>query len=79
MLVAMPWWTGCGVLISTAAPADPQSLLRAVETGPESLKLEIFQVRIPADDPQLDEELWSTVDEQRLDLAVRRDLVRNGF
>jgi hypothetical protein len=79
LLVALPWCSGCGVVLSTAVPSDPQSLLRAVETGSESLKLEIFQVRIPADDPQLDEELWSTVDEQRLDVAVRRDLVRNGF
>ncbi len=79
LLAAMPWWAGCGVLLTTAPPADPQSLLRVVETGPESLKLEIFQVRIPADDPHLGEELWSAVDEQRLDLAVRRNLVRNGF
>jgi hypothetical protein len=79
LLLAMPWCSGCGVVLSTAVPSDPQSLLRAVETGSESLKLEIFQVRIPADDPQLSEELWSTVDEQRLDVAVRRDLVRNGF
>jgi hypothetical protein len=79
LLLALPWCSGCGVVLSTAVPSDPQSLLRAVETGSESLKLEIFQVRIPADDPQLDEELWSTVDEQRLDVAVRRDLVRNGF
>jgi hypothetical protein len=79
LLAALPWWVGCGLVLTTAAPADPQSLLRAVETGPESLKLEIFQVRIPADDRQLGDLLWATVDEQRLDLAVRRDLVRNGF
>ena len=79
LLLALPWVTGCGVLLTTAAPADPQSLLQAVETGPESLKLEIFQVRIPADDPQLGEQLWSHIDEQRLDLDIRRDLVRNGF
>ena len=79
LLAATPWWTGCGVLLTTPSPADSQSLLRAVETGSESLTLEIFQVRIPADNPQLGEQLWSAVDEQRLDLAVRRNLVRNGF
>jgi hypothetical protein len=41
--------------------------------------LEIFQVRIPVDDAKLAEELWSAVDEQRLGLDIRRDLVRNGF
>lgn len=78
MLAAMPWWTGCGVLL-TSPPAEPQSFLRAIESGPDSLTLEIFQVRIPADDPQLSDQLWTAVDEQRLDLSVRRNLVRNGF
>jgi len=79
LLMGVPWWTGCGVLLTTSPPPDPQSLLRAVETGPESIKLEIFQVRIPADDPELGKELWSSVDEQRLDRSARRNLVRNGF
>lgn len=79
LVASVPWLTGCGVLLTTPPPADPQSLLRAVETGPESVTLEIFQVRIPDDDAELAERLWSAVDEQRIGLDVRRDLVRNGF
>jgi hypothetical protein len=75
----VPGLVGCGVLLTMPAPADPQSLLSAVETGPDSVTLEIFQVRIPADDTELADELWSAVDEQRLPLTVRRELIRNGF
>ena len=79
LITCVPWLPGCGVLLITPPPADSQSLLRAVETGPESVTLEIFQVRIPDDDAELAERLWSAVDEQRLSLDVRRNLVRNGF
>ena len=79
MLALLPWSAGCGLLLTVPAPPDSQSLLKAVETGPDSLTLEIFQVRIPANEEALAEELWSTIDEQGIDLAARRDLVRNGF
>ena len=71
--------SGCTSLLTLPVPPDSQSILRAVETGPDSLTLEIFQVRVPADHPQLSDELWQSVDEQRLDLRLRRNLVRNGF
>jgi len=58
---------------------EAQSFLRPVTTSPESVTLEIFQVRIPANDDALIEELWSNVDEQRLGVALRRNLVKDGF
>ena len=70
---------GCGALLTIPQMSDPHQLLKAVETSPESLTLEIFQVRIPSEDEQLAEELWSEVDEQRIDLETRRGLTRNGF
>ena len=58
---------------------ESKGFLQSVETAPDSVTLEIFQVRIPAHDPELAEQLWSNVDEQRLDVQSRRELVRNGF
>ena len=70
---------GCSLLLTMPMPEDPQSFLKSVETAPDSVALEIFQVRVPATDEELDAELWQTVDEQRLDLDVRHGLIRNGF
>jgi hypothetical protein len=70
---------GCGAVLTTAAVSTPQSILKAVRTGSDRVTLEIFQVRVPADDKQLSKELWQAADEQRLDLDVRNRLVSNGF
>ena len=78
----LSWWaalTGCGVVLTTATVSTPQSILKAVRGGPDHVTLEIFQVRVPADDKQLAAELWQAADEQRLDLDVRNRLVSNGF
>ncbi|NOY29728.1 MAG: hypothetical protein GXP28_05995 [Planctomycetes bacterium] len=58
---------------------EEQTFLRPVKTAPDSVTLEIFQVRIPANDVELTEELWSSIDEQRLGVALRRNLVKDGF
>lgn len=82
LLGMMSWWavlTGCGVVLTTATVSTPKSILKAVRSGPDRVTLEIFQVRIPADDKHLAAELWQAADEQRLDLDVRNRLVSNGF
>ncbi len=66
-------------MLTIPATDTPQSFLKAVETGPKSLTLEIFQVRIPAEDRQIADEIWATIDEQRIALEPRRELSRNGF
>jgi len=71
--------SGCSALLTLPAPEDPQSFLKSVETAPDSVALEIFQVRYPATDGQLDAELWQVVDEQRIEIDVRHELIRNGF
>ena len=78
-LMFLPWWSGCSLLLTLPVPEDPQSFLKSVETAPDSVALEIFQVRFPATDNQLDEELWRAVDEQRLNVDVRHALISNGF
>lgn len=70
---------GCTMLLTLPVPEDPQSFLKAVETAPDSVALEIFQVRVPATDEEMDAQLWQAADEQRLDLDVRHELIRNGF
>ena len=80
--LALPWLllicAGCNAVLSTP-PVEYKSLLRSVETAPESVTLEIFHLRIPANEPKLEEDIWHAIDEQRLDLDLRRQLVSNGF
>lgn len=71
--------SGCSTLLTLPMPEDPESFLKSVETAPGSVALEIFQVRVPATDESLDEQLWQATDEQRLDVDVRHELIRNGF
>jgi len=75
----LSWSSGCSLLLTLPPSEDPQSFLKSVETAPDSVALEIFQVRYPAIDDQLDQELWQAVDEQRLNVDVRHELIRNGF
>lgn len=79
LLSCLAMFTGCGAVLTTAAVSTPQSILKAVRTGSDRVTLEIFQVRVPADDKQLNKELWLAADEQRLELDVRNRLVSNGF
>lgn len=58
---------------------EKNSPLRAATTAPDSVTLEIFLVRVPANDRQFQQQLWNAVDEQSLDVEVRHQLVRNGF
>ena len=78
-LLLWPCWSGCSLLMTLPVPEDPQSFLKAVKTAPDSVALEIFQVRYPVTDDELDEQLWQAVDEQRLDVDLRHGLIRNGF
>ncbi len=73
------WLTGCHPFLQSPQKSDLSAFLRPVETAPESVTLEIFQVRVPADDHEFTDQLWREVDEQRLDVEVRRNLVSNGF
>lgn len=74
-----PWLVGCNLMFSVPMPAGPESLLTKLETSPESVTLEIFQLRVPTKDPQWNDQLWQAVDEQRLEVDVRHELIRNGF
>lgn len=54
------------------------SLLAGAPTA-DHVALELFFVRLPSDKAALADALWSVVDEQVVDLEVRRHLAANGF
>jgi hypothetical protein len=78
-LALLSAFSGCSSLFLLPAASDSHSFLRPVETSPDSVTLEIFQVRLPGADAKLAEELWQAIDELRLPVDVRHELVRNGF
>ncbi len=47
--------------------------------NPGSCAFEVFFVRIPVGDPLGNDQIWSQVDETRIDLATREELAANGF
>jgi hypothetical protein len=70
---------GCGAVLTMATVSSPQSILKAAKSSSDQVTLEIFQVRVPAEDKALMEELWQAADEQRVDFDARNRLVSNGF
>lgn len=66
-------------MFSETLTPEAQSFLQPAKTAPDSVTLEIFQARVPTSDHELLEQLWQEVDEQRLSVESRRELVRNGF
>lgn len=56
-----------------------KSPLAPAQMSADSCVLEIFFVRRPFGDPEVNEELWREVDEQEFRPELRRRLARNGF
>ena len=77
--IAVFMLSGCSSLFLIPMTEQSQSLLKPVRTSPESVTLEIFQLRLPASDVECAEELWQSTDELRLPVEVRNELIRNGF
>jgi hypothetical protein len=69
---------GCQPIIKPSEGALEQ-LLRPVTTSPDSVTLEIFHARIPADQESAAEALWQQIDEQSFSADLRRQLVANGL
>lgn len=67
-------------LAGCAAPAmEGGSPLRRAQMSPDSCVLEVFFVRFPFGDPEVNDRLWREVDEQQFPVGLRRRLARNGF
>lgn len=62
-------------------PIKPQGkpILSSVRMPPHSVGLEIVFVRCPADDPRVNKELWTEIDETPFPAELRRLWAQNGF
>lgn len=67
---------GCKVL---DAPAAGKSPLQTAKPSHDSVGLEIFFARFPADGKNGSPDVWQAVDEQQLSGELRRRLAQNGF
>lgn len=69
---------GCGSLRN---PGDitPESLLQAAHASPQSVALDIYWARVAAQEPAWHDALWESVQEERIQVEVRRALAENGL
>ncbi|HLA84475.1 MAG TPA: hypothetical protein VJL29_06755, partial [Thermoguttaceae bacterium] len=70
-----------GLTFGCAAPlmrhAEP--LLRQPRMSPDSVVLDVFLLKCPFGDPELNGPAWSQIDEQPFPADLRRHLLANGF
>jgi hypothetical protein len=74
LLLAIFALTGC-----TTAMHKGKSPLMPAQMSPDSVVLDIFVVRFPFGDPDVNEKLWQEIDEQGFPLELRDRLTQNGF
>jgi hypothetical protein len=53
--------------------------LPAIQTPPDSVALEILFIQFPFGDPEINGPLWTEIDEQEIDTALRQRLDANGI
>ncbi|MCA9229043.1 MAG: hypothetical protein KDA57_00210 [Planctomycetales bacterium] len=75
----LPWLSGCSQMFTPPLTPAAKSILQPAQTAPDSVTLEIFQLRVPATDTELTDQLWQAADEQHLSVESRRGLIGNGF
>lgn len=79
LLLGGSGWLGCQSALTVPPDAALDKLLRPVTTSPNSVKLEIFEARVPIDEDAAADGLWQQVDEQVFDAELRRRLLANGL
>ena len=78
-LAAMLVVGGCRLFHEQEAVVQGRSPLRPMRPSPESVALEIIWARYPLGEAELDDAVWSHIDETQIAPAARRELARNGF
>ncbi len=78
-VVALGGLTGCQWWPNGCVVGDEQSLLRVVQAPPDAIPLDIYWARFPWGDTGMNDELWHSVQEDRVPLEVRRRLTENGL
>lgn len=58
---------------------DESVTLARPQLSVDSTVLEVFTIRVPFGDQDLDQSLWASIDEQRIDPELRMRLHRNGI
>jgi len=74
-LAAVASLVGCHHAVREPA----KTLLSPARMSPDSCVLEVFFVRFPFGDPEINRTLWQQVDEQHFCSSLRQDLACNGF
>jgi hypothetical protein len=69
---------GCR-LMSEEAVVQGTSPLRPARPSPDSVQMEIIWARCPLDDAEINDTVWSEIDETQVAPVVHRELARNGF
>lgn len=76
-LIACAAVGGCSAVLPAPPPGGIDKLLKPVTASPDSVTLEIFHVRIPHERDAEADRLWEGVDEQCLDVDLRRRMLAN--
>src|SRR5688572_19692664 len=71
--------SGCQMFPKHHVALKGHSPLRAAQSSPDSVAMNIVWARFPANEPVLDGAAWREIDETQIDPAVRRALVDNGL
>ncbi|MEX2092190.1 MAG: hypothetical protein WD971_05905 [Pirellulales bacterium] len=69
---------GCRLMSEEAIVAG-HSPLRPARPSPDSVQLEVIWARCPLNDSEINDTVWSEIDETHVAPAVQRELARNGF
>ena len=75
LVAALATLDGC----SHADPVRRTSLFKQPTMSPDSVVLELFFVRFPYGDEEINGPMWEEIDEQRLSNSLRANLAKNGF
>jgi hypothetical protein len=77
-LLAILVLAGCMNPFMVSSPKK-KSLLQPPHMSPDSVSLDMFFVRFPFGDSEINEKLWKEIDEQHFPAELRERLARNGF
>jgi len=69
---------GCR-LMNEEAVVQGTSPLKPARPSPDSMQMEVIWARCPLDDAELNDKMWSEIDESQVPPQVQRELARNGF
>ena len=65
--------------MSEEAVVQGTSPLRPARPSPDSVQMEVIWARCPLNDAEINDTVWSEIDETQVAPAVQRELARNGF